>query len=539
MVGRCSYETDRLQFIGRGNTIHDAAVMKLPAALSNTQGSVLDPVIAIRYKITIEPFEKASVDLIYGIAETKDGCNMLIEKYQDENLTNRVFKLAWTHSQVILRQINAVEADAQLYCRLASSIIFSNASLRSDPAVIIKNHRGQSALWSYSISGDLPIVLVQIEDAENIELIKQLVQAHAYWRLKGLIVDLVIWNEDRGGYRQVLQNQIIGFVAPDFATDVKEHPGGIFIRSADQISNEDRILFQTVAHIVLSDNLGTLEEQINRRNKLKGGIPYLDPANNYAAAITNVAAYNDLQFFNGIGGFSKDGKEYIITTTPLRRTPAPWINVLANPDFGSIISESGQSYTWVQNAHELRLTPWNNDPVSDLRGEAFYLRDEESGMLWSPAPLPCRSSSNYITRHGFGYSIFEHSEDGIHSEMCVYVDIESSIKFIRIKLSNHSNRKRQLSATGYIEWVLGDLRKKTIMHVVTEVDAGSGAIFAKNAYNKELENRVAFFDVDDPNKTFTTDRKEFIGRNGTMANPDAMSRSRLSGKTGAALEHVQ
>lgn len=531
-----SYETDRSQFIGRGNTIHDPVAMKQPGSLSNTQGSVLDPIIAIRYRIVIEPFEKASVDLIIGIGETKDACNVLIEKYQDENLTNRVFKIAWTHSQVILRQINAAEADAQLYCRLAGSVIFSNASLRSDPAVIIKNHRGQSALWSYSISGDLPIVLVQIEDAENIELVKQLVQAHAYWRLKGLVVDLVIWNEDRGGYRQLLQNQIIGFVAPDFATDVKEHPGGIFIRSADQISNEDRILFQTVAHIVLSDTLGTLEEQINRRNKLKGGIPYLNPANNYFAELTNVALYSDLQFFNGTGGFSKDGKEYIITTSPLQRTPAPWINVLANPNFGSIISESGQSYTWIQNAHELRLTPWNNDPVSDLRGEAFYIRDEESGKFWSPAPLPCRSISNYITRHGFGYSIFEHNEDGIYSNMCVYVDMESSIKFIRVRLSNHSNRKRQLSATGYIEWVLGDLRKKTIMHVVTEMDTSSGAIFAKNTYNKELENRVAFFDVDELNKTFTTDRKEFIGRNGTMANPDAMSRSRLSGKTGAALD---
>ncbi|UEG49105.1 cyclic beta 1-2 glucan synthetase [Ferruginibacter lapsinanis] len=535
-VQQVSYETDRAKFIGRGNTINEPAAMKKNGALSNTEGAVLDPIISIRYKIVLEPYEVTTIDLINGIAENKEICNGLIEKYQDQNLTNRVLELAWTHSQVILRQINAMESDAQLYCRLASSIVFSNSLLRADPAVIIKNHRTQSGLWGYSVSGDLPIVLVQIEDAANVDLVKQMVQAHTYWRLKGLMVDLVIWNEDRGGYRQVLQNQILGFVAPGFGADIKEQPGGIFIRSADQISNEDRILFQTVSHIVISDTLGSLEEQMNSRTKLKGAIPYFNPANNYAEVFTSVEPKTDLQFFNGTGGFSKDGSEYVITTTSLQQTPAPWVNVLANKHFGSIISENGQSYTWVENAHELRLTPWNNDAVGDLKGEAFYLRDEESGKYWSPTSLPSRGKSPYITRHGFGYSIFEHSEDGVYSEMCVYVDIEASIKFIRLRVKNNSDRKRFLSATGYVEWVLGDMRRKTTMHIVTGIDVDSGAIFAKNAYNAELENRVAFFDVDDTVKTYTTDRAEFIGRNKTINNPDAMIRTRLSGKKGAAID---
>ncbi|MGZ8549588.1 MAG: glucoamylase family protein, partial [Chitinophagaceae bacterium] len=489
-----TYETDRDQFIGRGHTINDPKVIKQASTLSGSAGSVLDPIVSIQYRIILEPYESATIDMIYGIADTKETCNFLIEKYQDRHLINRVLELAWTHAQVILRQINAGESDAQSYSRLASSIIFANSSLRSDPSIIVKNHRGQSGLWGYSISGDIPIVLLQIEDSANIDLVKQLVQAHAYWRLKGLFVDLVIWNEDHGGYRQVLHNQIQVLVTPGMTIDTKDQQGGIFIRSADQISNEDRILFQTVAHVVISDKLGTLEEQISGRTKLKTTIPYFSPSKFTSTLKTSVSQPSDLQFFNGFGGFSKDGKEYIITTSANKFTPAPWINVLANPKFGSIISESGQMYTWIDNAHELRLTPWNNDPVADLKGEAFYLRDEESGRFWSPMPLPCTGKSPYITRHGFGYSIFEHSEDGIDTDVCVYTDIEAPIKFVVLKVRNKSKRHRRISVTGYVEWVLGDLRSRSLMHVITELDTRTGAILARNAYNTEFENRVAFFD---------------------------------------------
>jgi len=535
-IKNISYETNRAEFIGRGNTIHHPIVMNQGAALTNTAGSVLDPVVAIQYHIVIEPGQTATIDMIIGIADTKELCNSLVEKYQDRYITKRVLELAWTHSLLILRQINASEADAQLYARLASSVIFANASLRTDPEVIIKNRRGQSGLWGYSISGDLPIVLLQIEDAVNIELVKQMVQAHSYWRLKGIMIDLVIWNEDRGGYRQDLNNQILGLITPAISGDIKEQPGGIFIRSADQISIEDRILFQSVAHIILSDKMGSLEEQINRRTKIKSTIPYFSPTKFHSSVVTAVTPRNDLEFFNGYGGFTKDGKEYIITTSPVKSTPAPWINVLANPHFGSIISECGQSYTWTENAHEFRLTPWNNDPINDLKGEAFYLRDEESGRFWSPAPFPCRGKTDYITRHGFGYSIFEHSEDGIESEMSVFTDITAPVKFIILKLRNNSNRRRRISATGYVEWVLGELRSKMQMQIITDMDTRTGAILATNAYNTEFGERVAFFDVDDGNKSFTADRAEFIGRNGTLDNPEAMNKSRLSGRLGAALD---
>ncbi len=535
VIKNISYETSRVNFIGRGYTLQRPKALSQEVSLSGTAGSVLDPVVAIQYRIVMDPGETATIDIITGIAETKEICNSLVEKYQDRQLTKRVLELAWTHSLLILRQINATEADAQLYARLSSSVIFTNSSLRADPSVIIKNRRGQSGLWGYSISGDLPIVLLLIEDAANIELVKQMVQAHYYWRLKGISIDLVIWNEDRGGYRADLNNQILGLITPAMS-DVRDQPGGIFIRSGDQISPEDRILFQTVAHIILSDKMGSLEEQISRRSKLKSTIPYFNPTKFHSSVHTEVTPRTDLVFFNGYGGFTPDGKEYVITTTPGKATPAPWINVLANPNFGSIISECGQSYSWIENAHEFRLTPWNNDPINDLKGEAFYLRDEESGRFWSPAPLPSRGKSPYITRHGFGYSIFEHSEDGINSTMTVFADTESPIKFIVLKIRNNSGRQRRISATGYVEWVLGDLGYRSQKHIVTDLDIRSGAMLATNPYNTEFYGRVAFFDVDDVTKTYTCDRAEFIGRNGTMSNPEAMNKARLSGKIGAALD---
>ena len=535
-IQKISFETDRMQFIGRGNTIANPRAMNQDSPLSGTDGPVLDPILSIQYRITINPQESVTIDMVFGISETREISEGLIEKYQDPTFMDRAFELAWTHSQVILRQINATEADARLYARLASSVIYSNPSLRADPGVLLRNHRGQSGLWSYSISGDFPIVLLQISDQSNIILVKQLVQAHAYWRLKGLIVDLVIWNEDYGGYRQSLQNQLLALISAGVDKEGTERPGGIFVRVAEQIAIEDRILIQTVARVVLSDSKGSLVNQINKRPVLKTSIPQLVPKPFIGQAIKNLIPIQELVSYNGLGGFSKDGKEYIINTDQRNFTPMPWVNVIANPHFGTVVSESGQAYTWVENAHEFRLTPWNNDPVSDSAGEIFYLRDEESGQFWSPTSLPCRGKSNYLTRHGFGYSIFEHSEDGIQSHMQVYLDTEDSVKFTVLRIRNLSNRTRKLSATGYMEWVLGDLRSKSAMHILTEVDPKTGALFAKNPYNKEFNDRVCFFDINDLARTLTGDRTEFIGRNGSLANPDAMSKIRLSGKTGPGLD---
>ncbi len=538
-----SYETDRMRFIGRGRTVASPHALGDCTTLSGSEGSVLDPVMAIRHSIALNPDETVILDFVSGIGATRDAALNLAEKYQDRHLADRVFELAWTHSQVVLRQINATDVDAQIYGRLASSVIYANAGLRAETAILAKNRRGQSGLWGYAISGDLPIVLLQIGDLANIDLVRQLVQAHAYWRLKGLTVDLVIWNEDHAGYRQVLQDQIMGLIAAGVEAHSMDKPGGIFVRRAEQISDEDRILLQAVARVIVSDRRGALGEQINRRTLTDARAPHLNVERLRPSRVhrTNLpeappAAPAELLFFNGLGGFSADGREYVITTAHGQVTPVPWVNVLANAQFGSVVSESGMAYTWSENAHEFRLTPWSNDPVSDASGEAFYLRDEETGHFWSPTALPCRGATPYVTRHGFGYSVFEHTEAGIDSELTVFVALDAAVKFSILILRNQSGRTRRLTATGYVEWVLGDLSAKSAMHVVTEIDQPSGILFARNGYNSEFAGRIAFFDLDGAAQTISGDRAEFIGRNGTLKNPAAMSRAQLSNKTGAGLD---
>ena len=537
-IKEVSFETDRMQFIGHGNSIIAPQAMKNLTPLSNSQGSVLDPIVSIRHHIILEPDETVTIDMIFGICESRSSAMNLIDKYQDRRLANRVFELAWTHSQVVLRQINATETDAQLYGRLANSVIYANSYLRAEPGIIIKNRRGQSGLWGYSISGDLPIILLQIEDPDNIDLVHQVLQAHAYWRLKGLVVDLVIWNEDHAGYRQQLQEQIMSMIAAGVESNYIDRPGGIFVRQADQISNEDRILIQSVARVILSDKRGTLEVQTNQRRTVERPVQRFKKIRTYHTSHQkeSLLPRNDLMFFNGYGGFTPDGREYIITTSSNQVTPAPWVNVIANPNFGTIVSENGPTYTWSENAHEFRLTPWHNDPVSDSSGEAFYIRDEETGHFWSPTPLPCRGVGPYISRHGFGYSVYEHLERGIYSELWVYVAMDASVKFSVLKVKNESGKPRRLSATGYVELVLGDLRPKSAMHIITEIDSNCGAILARNSYNPEFSDRIVFFQTDDVTPTLSGDRTEFLGRNGSLENPAAMTRTHLSGKTGASLD---
>ncbi|MBW6494699.1 MAG: cyclic beta 1-2 glucan synthetase, partial [Burkholderiaceae bacterium] len=544
--GSCTFETDRAAFLGRGNTARTPAALTSDTGLNSAKtplggshGSVLDPIVAIRHRITLEPDQATVLDYLIGVAEDRDAALRLVDRYRDRRLADRVFEMSWTHAQVVLHQINASEADAQLFNRLAGAIIHAGPELRVDPAVIVRNRRGQSSLWGYAISGDLPIVLLRVSDSANINLVRQLVQAHSYWRAKGMAVDLMIWNEDLAGYRQQLQEQIIALTAVGIEAHMMERPGGIFVRRAEQISDEDRVLFQAVARVVLSDTWGTLAEQIGRRPSRTVRIGRLTPKRppiEQPPAAPPPEPGAGLALYNGTGGFSADGREYVIDLPPGVSTPAPWSNVIANPRFGSVISETGAGYSWMENAHEFRLTPWHNDPVSDASGEAIYIRDELSGSFWSPTPWPTRGSGAYRCRHGFGYSVFEYRQEGIDSELSLYVALKAPVRFSVLKLRNATDQTRHLSVTGYVEWVLGDLRSRTAMHVITEIDPASGAILARNPYNIEFADRVAFFDATGASRTICGDRREFIGRNGTLAAPAALERQRLSGAIGAGMD---
>lgn len=536
-----SFETDRARFIGRGRNPANAQAIETGGMLGNTSGSVLDPILAIRNAIILQPGQPVTIDIIYGISETRQQSLALLEKYRDYPIADRVFELAWSHSLVVLRQMNASEDDATLFNSLASAVLYPVQELRAEGQAIGRNRRGQSGLWGWAISGDLPIVLLSITSEESITSVTTLIQAHRYWRQKGLDVDLVILNNSPGGYQQGLQNQIMELIYAGSEASLLDKKGGLFVRNGEHLSAEDKLLLMSVACLYLDDRAGGINEQLNQRiHTLKSPARAFIPR-----AVRERNQHTDwspdtsqLCHFNGYGGFSQDGREYQIVLRENALTPAPWSNILANSRFGSVISEAGQAYTWYENAHEYRLTPWENDPVSDRSGEAFYLRDEESGECWSPTALPVRGHGDYLTRHGFGYSVFAHRESGIDSELTVLVAEEDPVKLVLLTLSNSSGRTRQLSVTGYVEWTLGETRTRSAPHIVTHVarTPGGCGVLANNFYGDNGGGRTAFFAVSGNDCSLTGDRREFIGRNGSLHAPSAMKLQKLSGKTGAGLD---
>ncbi len=532
-----SHETDRLSFIGRSLTGKNPAAMEMTGPLGNSEGSVLDPVAAIRCRVSIPAWSSVTVGFITGMANSRQEAIALIEKYQDHQLADRVFDMAVIRGKMALQQLNITEADAQLYGRLAGSILFGSKYRRASSTVIHKNVRGQSNLWAYGISGDLPIVLLRIADPSRIALAAKLLKAHAYWRLKGLSVDLVIWNEETSGYRQMFRDEILAIIAASPEALLFDRKGGIFLPHPDQMPEDDRILMQAAARIVLFDTGGTLSEQIQRAPVSDAAIPRIIAlrGGDRELPLTESFPQTNLLFFNGWGGFTQDGREYIIQIKHKKPTPMPWVNVVANKRFGTVISAGG-GYTWFENAHEYRVTPWYNDPVSDQSGEAFYIRDEKTGDFWSAAPGPAPGVADYLNRQGFGYSVFEYKQDFLKSELWIYVDTESPVKFWMLKLRNDSNTTRQLSVTGFLELVLGESRQKNQMHIRTGIDSKTGAILASNPYNTEFAGRVVFFQSNEARRSVSGDRTEFLGRNGSMSDPAALHRVKLSGSVGVGLD---
>ncbi len=532
-----SYETDRGEFIGRNRSVRRPAALDQPGPLPDRTGIALDAAAAIRYRVRIEPGRSVQLNAFLGIADTREAAEIYVDRCRDPHMAERVFSLAWTRSQVLLHQLRIREADGQHYARLAGSLFFASPHRRGRPGIIAANRRNQAALWSYGISGDRPIVLLTITDIANLDLVRSVVQAHSYWRQKGLEADLVIWSEAFSGYRQDLLDAIIGLVQAGTEGKLLDQPGGIFVRNIDQVPEGDRVLFQAAARMVFSDRHGTLEEQIDRRVVPEADIPGLAPERQPAKLEPRPSPpLPDLEFSNGLGGFTRDGREYILQLGPGRRPPAPWVNILANPSFGTVISESGSASTWSENAHQFRLTPWHNDPVEDPGGEAFYIRDEETGRFWSPMPGPAPSGAPCVCRHGHGYTVFEQAHAGLSSETTVYVAINAPLKFTAITLRNTTDRPRRVSVTGYCEWVLGEHRDQGAMHVVTHLDPQSGGIFARNAFSLDFGDRLAFFHCSGRDRTLTADRTEFIGRNSSLAAPAALWRKHLSNRVGAGLD---
>jgi cyclic beta-1,2-glucan synthetase len=540
-AGELEIETDRVRFLGRGRDVQAPVAVMDGLQLSNTVGTVLDPIFSLRRRLTIPPGGVVRVAFWTMAASSRESILDEIDKHHDVTAFERAITLAWTQAQVQLRHLDIEPSQASLYQRLAGHILYVDPSLRPTSDAIRRGSGGPPVLWAQGISGDVPIVLVRIDDAEDIGIVRELLRAHEYWRLKGLVVDLVILNERGASYVQDLQIALEALVRTSLArSHAGTGPGGIFVLRTDLISAELRALLPAVARAVLLGRRGSLRHQLDRVQVPPSAIspPRRKPAGQGPAApAQSVAALAALQFFNGLGGFSPNGREYVTVLGAGRTTPAPWINVVANPNFGFQVAVEGSGYTWSLNSRDNQLTPWSNDPVSDRPGEVLYVRDEDSGEVWGPTALPIRQDgAPYIARHGHGYSRFEHVAHGIALELVQYVPLEDPIKISRLTIRNISGHRRRLSVTAYVEWVLGLSRSASAPTVVTDLDPETGAIFAHNPWNASHGARVAFADLGGRQTSWTTDRREFIGRNGTLDNPAALSSTvALAQNAGAGL----
>ncbi|HJQ65697.1 MAG TPA: protein ndvB, partial [Gemmatimonadales bacterium] len=461
----------------------------------------------------------------------------------DVTTFERAATLAWTQAQVELHHLGIESDEAHLFQTLGGSILYADRALRAPVDVLLRQAEGTAALWAHGISGDLPIVLVEIDEADDVGIVRQLLRAHEYWRMKGLAVDLVILNVRAPSYMQDLQTLLETLVRASQSVsrhEGHEAHGNVFILRADHVTSGQRDALQGVARAALSSRRGTLADQIIRVHGPDAPAitvprqPPKAPALEPGASVSTGA----LEFFNGLGGFAADGREYRIVLRAGQWTPAPWINVIANPSFGCLVSETGVGCTWCINSQLNLLTPWSNDPVTDPPSEMFYIRDDDSGELWSPTPLPIREDAGeYVVRHGQGWTRFEYDAHGIALELLQFVPVDDPVKVSRLTLTNRSSRTRRLSVTAYLEWVLGVSRSGSAPFVITEIDPPTGAMFARNSWSRDFGTRIAFADLGGLQTAWTGDRTEFLGRNGAADRPAGLTRrEKLSGSSGAGFD---
>lgn len=531
------FETDRRRFIGRGRTL--ANPMGVFQDLGNSQGFVLDPIFSLRQKISLAPGQRVQVSLVLAAGETREQVLALMDKYGEPNAVDRAMDFTWAAAQLELQMLHIQPDQARRFQQLARHLLFPNRLMRAAADRIEANRKGQAGLWPYGISGDLPMVLVTIGETRDVDLVRQALQAHTYWRMHGLMADLVILNEEKSGYEQPLRERLERLTQSHSTMTGVNRPGGVFLRNSEGIPEEDLTLIRAAANIVMVAARGGLPQQ----SGISIELPDLPERLVRKRAPRDPSAplpFMELSYFNSLGGFTPDGREYAVYLGPNTHTPAPWVNVIANPSFGTLVSETGSGFTWSGNSQRNRLTQWSNDPVLDPPSEAIYIRDEESGLFWTPTASPIREETAYRARHGAGYSVFEHNSHGIEQELTLFVPVDESkgepVKLQKLRLKNDSPRRRKLSVTYYVEWTLGENRESTQMHVATHWDADARALIARNRYHPEYGDRVAFAAVSPLPESYTGDRTAFVGRNRTLANPAAMGRTRLSLRTGAGFD---
>lgn len=518
------FETDRRSFLGRNGSLrYPAAVVQ---NLSGTKGWTLDPVMALQLQLELPPYAQRQFAFVTLAAGSRESVLEIAERYAtltslDWALGDAAAEAAREAHRLGLAPDRLPELQA-----LASLLLYPHSALRAEPAVMAGNRLGQPGLWGLGISGDNPILVLRVGDAQETGLLRLLIRAHRLWRRRGLQLDLVVLQTGASGYAEPLRERLLSLLQEAGVQELLGRRGGIHLIFADQLGADQVRLLEAVARVVLDEAQGSLRQQLARATRRRGRAPRFLPGGEPVAteAVPPPPRPADLLFDNGIGGFTADGREYLIHLEPGETTPAPWSNVLANDGFGAIVTEAGLGFTWAVNSGENRLTPWSNDPVADPQGEALYLRDEESAEIWTPTPQPAGDDTACQIRHGAGYTSWLRCSRGLEQELLVFVPPDDPVKLVRLRLRNRLPRPRRVTATYYAEWLLGALRSQARPFVVSEYHAAEHALLARNAWNPEFAERVAFLAASLPPLSLTTDRRFFVGRDGDLRRPQGLLR---------------
>ena len=533
------YESDRARFLGRGGTVRApeklmewdsrSAGGSTPGSEAGRERGMFDPILSLGHSLELKAHARTQVTFITLAAESREQALGLLGRYRSAQAVSHTFDEARARSEAELVELGLDAQALEPIQQLLSALLYPSDLLRAAGETLAKNRKGQNDLWAHGISGDFPILLVRATVGDSL-LVLEALRAYRYWRNRRIKVNLVILNEQDTGYSMDLHNQISRQIAQMGADAWLNQREGIFLFRSDQMPPDDRTLLEAVAGVILETRRGSLADHARRLGATDVHLPPFTPSLSPAQdpePTPALARPTDLRMDNGLGGFSLDGREYVLYLRPGQHTPRPWVNVVANPQFGFMVSEAGSGSTWAENSGENRLTPWRNDPVSDLPGEALYLRDEETGLVWSPTPLPAGNACTLV-RHGAGYSIFESQSHGLNQKLRLYAASDEPVKIMHLRLENLWTRSRRITVTAYAEWVLGTTRDQNQASVVSEYDSARHALLATNHRNAEFGARCAFLAASKKPHGLTADRREFLGRLGSLAAPSALGRIGLA-----------
>jgi len=515
-IGRMEYETDRAEFISRGRNLENPRAVTESLPLSGKIGAVLDPVMAIRRRVRLQAGESIKVSFVLGVADNKGDAIELGKKYLGNESIQRAFRMALTRSQVENSYFNFSAKEVDLYEEMMSYLIFNKTFKR----VQLSENSGRKGLWSNGISGDIPIILLNIEKSADIGILYELLKAHEYYKAKNLSVDLVIMNNEETQYDEPVWNELNELIMKSHLRDIKNISGGVYLLKKSALSNQERESIIASAEIILDASKGTLGEQVER-------IEVQSYSNK--KEYTEFVEYEkrdldreELELFNGIGGIDKKTNEYVIRFNKNQRTPLPWSNILANKEFGSIITENGGGFTFVENSHECRLTPWSNDSVLDDTGEQIYIRNEENGKIFTP--YMGKEEKELEVRYGKGYGKYISIEQGVKQELLVFVPKEKNIKLSKLSLNNLIDKKRKFSIFYYIQPLMGESLHRDKKYV--EVRYDDDKIIFKNTFNTDFKENIGYIFSSEKLKSYILSKNDFVGK-GSIEEPEALKAEKL------------